>query len=242
MAARRRAQYRVELDNAVGLKVVVSNPKGPPMAGHLVDVSGSGAGVRFEVPEAPNLAVGQIVDLVFTSEQLSNPLTVAATVQHRTEEEDRSTRRYGFRFLQAQQLESHLPPKLREFFNRRRALRVAPDPYKPIQVSMQAPDADAPLEVRLENLSELGCRISLERELEPSFADTTLVELTLELPDVKEPLLVSGDIRYRRLVGRRIQYGIEFSAKRCRNFETTRGILAKYVAERFQEMVRSSAA
>ena len=237
----RRAQYRVELHEAEGLTVTVADAHGSKTSGRLLDVCGAGAGVRFAMPHVPNLVIGHVIDLVFSSDEIPEPLTVAAQVQHRTDEKE-GTRRYGFRFLQGQQVETHLAPGLRKFFNRRRGMRVAPDPYEPINVTLQAPDADAPVDVRLENLSELGAKISLETELEPSFTDTTLVEVSVVMPGAREPLEIFGEIRHRQLVGERVHYGIEFNAERSHDFAAARKVLSAYVARRLQDMLRASAA
>ena len=77
---------------------------------------------------------GQVADLVFQSEKLDSPLVVAVRIQHRTEEAE--TRRYGFRFLQPQQLETLLPAEFRRYFNRRRVERFAPDPCRPVSVTL----------------------------------------------------------------------------------------------------------
>jgi len=58
---------------------------GGRVEGRLNDVSASGAGVCFDSADAPVLAVGQHVDLVFDSGSFAGPLMVAAQVQHRTE-------------------------------------------------------------------------------------------------------------------------------------------------------------
>lgn len=238
----RRAQYRVELDQTSDLGVTISGPNGEAIEGRLVDVSASGAGVRFRRDGAPSLTVGQTVDLVFSSPDLAEPLTVPATVQHRTEEDDEGWRRYGFRFMQSQVFQAYLPATLREFFNRRRGMRVGPDPYRPITVTMQAPDADAAVDTRMENLGALGARVSLRAEQDASFADTTIVELVMEIPGARQPLGLVARIRYRRLVGRRIQYGLEFDTKRSADFKKTSSVIGKYVRARLQETLRSQAA
>jgi c-di-GMP-binding flagellar brake protein YcgR len=234
----RRAQYRVELDEAAALQVTVSNPHGSPLAGQLIDVSGSGAGVRFLGPHCPNLAVGQEVDLVFRGEHLATPVTVAARVQHRTEE--RGSRRYGFRFLQAQQLDTQLSPELREFFNRRRVMRVTPDPYDPVRVTLEARPGSPQVEVQLDNISELGVRVSLEAGLEATFAETTTVGITLHLPGFRRPVELVGNVRYRRLVGEVIQYGIELDAELSEDFSRQQAMITKYTFKRVQESLRET--
>ena len=110
----RRAEYRVELTDSSELRVAIVSPGGDETRGQLIDVSASGAGAVFEPPDPPNLAVGQDIDLVFTSDAFNGPLTVAARVQHRTENKDNDgSRRFGFRFLEPQQLNARLPAAAR---------------------------------------------------------------------------------------------------------------------------------
>ncbi|MCZ6493805.1 MAG: PilZ domain-containing protein, partial [Planctomycetota bacterium] len=131
--------------------------------GRLVDTSPCGVGVRFPVrfppPNWPDLTIGQEIDLVFTSEKLNEPLTVAVRVQHRTEEA--GARRYGFRFLQAEQLDAHLLLTFRKYFNRRNMLRVSPEPDDLVIVTLAAGHGEPPVEARLENFSASGAAVSL---------------------------------------------------------------------------------
>jgi c-di-GMP-binding flagellar brake protein YcgR len=205
--------------------------------GRLADLSGSGAGVFFDGPDAPNLTVGQEADLVFDSSKFDTPLVLAARTQHRTEESGR--RRYGFRFLEPQHLETVLPAEFRQYFNRRRSERVAPDPYRPVPVTLSATNA-AETDARLVNISTSGAAISLEAPLEPVFADTTRITLTIHLPDAKRPLVVTADIRYRRLVGDRVYYGLEFDEAASDGFAKTQTAISRY-AERLGERLRKSA-
>ena len=132
----RRAEYRVELSGSSELRVAVASPGGDEIRGQLIDVSASGAGAVFEAPDPPNLAVGQDIDLVFTSDTFKGPVTVAARVQHRAEDKDNDgSRRFGFRFLEPQQLNARLPAAARRLFNRRQNVRVAPDQFHPVGVT-----------------------------------------------------------------------------------------------------------
>ncbi len=148
MGAERRTQYRVELDESADLGLSILNPDGASFAGRLLDVSGSGAGARFPATGCPILAVGQEIDLVFTSQRLEAPVAVRARVQHRAEEE--GFRHYGFRFLDENRLYAELPSALLRLFNRRRALRVTPDPESPIAVVLEGPRGLSRAEGRLD--------------------------------------------------------------------------------------------
>ncbi len=239
MQSGRRAQYRVNVDETLDLQVALLGPDGSPTSGRLVDVSASGAGVLFLGPDFPSLAVGQEVDLIFASEKIGTPMTVAAKVQHRTEEQ--GARRFGFRFLEAQALDTNLPPVMRKFFNRRRTVRVVPDPAQPVRVELRVDPGDTPLEAGLVNLSETGVAIRLEAGLDSRFADTTALWVTLYLPGARRPVSMFGDIRYRRLAGQGIHYGIDFDPETSRDFVRKQGMITKYVLKRELRSLRRSA-
>ena len=211
--------------------------------GRLVDSSPCGVGVRFPVrfppPNWPDLTIGQEIDLVFTSEKLNEPLTVAVRVQHRTEEA--GARRYGFRFLQAEQLDAHLLLTFRKYFNRRKMLRVSPEPDDLVIVTLAAGHGEPPVEARLENFSASGAAVSLEAELDAEFAEATRVGFSMQLPKCRRPVNVTGNIRYRRLVGARIYYGIEFDPELSEDFARQQDIIEKYVTKLEKQWLRISA-
>ncbi len=243
----RRAEYRVELTETSDLRMAICAPGDKEIPGQLIDVSASGAGAVFGPPDPPNLAVGQDIDLVFTSDVFNGPVSVAARVQHRTEDKDNDgSRRFGFRFLEPQQLNARLPAAARRLFNRRQTVRVAPDQFEPIGVTIEPCDPESgdpqpPVEVRVLNISVGGIGISLEPTLETAFAATTRVNLVVKLPGVRRALVLVGDIRYRRLIGQRIHYGIQFNAEDTERFGRKQDILGKYVVRRQLDYLRASA-
>ena len=243
MDSGRRAEYRVELSANTDLTVSLPAADGSRIEGRLNDVSGSGAGVCFDSADAPVLAVGQHVDLIFDSGSFAGPLTVASQVQHRTEADANQAgrRRYGFRFLEPQQLDAHLPAEARRYFNRRQAVRVSPGTFEPVDVSLQAGEEGDPIDVRLHNISVTGVGVSLEPALEMSFADRTQVNLCIQLPGSRRPIGIVGNIRYRRLVGERIHYGIAFDTELTEKFTRKRRALARYVIRRQNHYLRASA-
>jgi c-di-GMP-binding flagellar brake protein YcgR len=235
----RREQYRVSVDEIDDLRVAVLGPDGVRVPGMLIDVSGSGAGVRFLGVNAPRLAVGQAVDLVFTSKQIGPPMTVPARVQHRTEES--GGRRFGFRFLEATSLEAYLPPVMREFFNRRQTVRVTPDPARPVRVELRLDPESSPVEAGLVNVSIAGAAVSLSPRAEAEFVDADALWVTLYLPTSRRPVSMYGHIRYRRLVKESVHYGLDFDADESRDFARKQAILTKYVLKRQMKALRKSA-
>ena len=193
-------------------------------------------------PTTPNTA-----SPCFSSDSFTGSVTVAARVQHRTEDKDNDgSRRFGFRFLEPQQLNSHLPANARRFFNRRQTVRVVPDQLEPVVVTIEPCDQDPgdpqpPAEVRLLNISLGGISVSLEPTLETAFAGSTRVNLVLKLPGIRRELELVGEIRYRRLIGQRIHYGIQFDEERTERFGRKQDIMGKYVSRRQLDHLRASA-
>jgi c-di-GMP-binding flagellar brake protein YcgR len=239
MEPMRRSQYRVELDESLGAQVVVELHGGAVHRGQLLDVSASGAGVRFEGEAPPSLGVGQEVDLVFGGRPFGAPITVAARVQHRTEERN-GARRYGFRFLQPQQLDAGLPPALRTYFNRRQVVRVEPSDDEQIPVTMSAGDGPE-IEARLQNLSLLGIGLALDTAVEPYLADSPAVKISIGLPGNRRPVELLGVIRHRRLVGGCIHYGIAFDPDATPGFARQQDAISRWVLRRQLEHLRKPA-
>ncbi|MCH8342362.1 MAG: PilZ domain-containing protein [Planctomycetes bacterium] len=236
MPNERRAHYRVKVDAAAGLEVMMPNPGGSPYMGRMVDATASGVGVRFLPPNWPNLTVGHEIDLSFTSEKLNESLTVAVRVQNRTEEA--GARRYGFRFLQPRQLDAHLLLTFREYFNRRKMVRASPEPDYLVRVTLEAGHGKPLVEARLENISASGAAVSLEAELDAEFVETTRVGLSIQLPNRRRPVHVIGNIRHRQLVGARIHYGLEFDPELSEDFARQQDIINKYVRKREQQWLQ----
>lgn len=234
MDSSRRQHYRVELEDSGGLRLRIANPGGEPFDCRLLDLSASGAGARFDGDNPPDLAVGQEIDLAFSSEELDPPLVVAARVQHRCEEDE--GRRYGFRFLQQQRLDRRVPPAVRHYFNRRRAERVPTDPAEVTTATLEVFSLESPVEVRVHDLSPLGARISLEAGFDRLFASVVAVRMTLNLPDQKRPFILAAHIRYRQLIGDRIYYGMEFAAEGAADADRHLEAIRKWARRRAQQL------
>ena len=239
MTLESRAHYRVDVDAAEGLAVTMHSPGSSPFVGRLVDTSACGVGVCFPQPNWPNLTVGQEIDLVFFAEKFNEPLTVAVRVQNRTEEA--GARRFGFRFLHAEELDAHLSLTFREYFNRRKVVRVPLEPDHTAKVTLEAGHGEPRVEARLENLSASGAAVSLEPGLDAEFAETTRVGFSMQMPKCRRPVDLMGNIRYRRLVGTRIYYGIEFDPDLSEDFARQQDVIDKYMTKLEKQWLRRSA-
>ena len=233
----RRAEYRVKVDDSDALGVKIRLPGGREVEGKLFDLSGSGAGILFDQPESPALTIGDEADLIFESAKLDSPISVAARIQHRNEED--AHRRYGFRFLEPQHLESLLPSEFGQYFNRRRVERVATAPYEPIPATMHVTDGE-PVDVQLVNVSEGGAAVSMEALFESRFSQTTQIMLRFKLPGTRHAIEIPAHIRYRRLVATQVHYGIEFDIEATAGFEKKQHAINRYIHRQDEKLRRSA--
>ena len=235
MSTERRAQYRVQVDPSEDLRVTIPNPEGDAFLGRLIDLSGSGAGASFPLSNCPVLAIGETAELVFTTQRLKTPLVIAARVQNRIEQHDSC--RYGFLFLEGQLRDVDLSSDLRALFNRRKAVRVRPDPQSPINVELQALQGGLRVEGRLEDISASGVRIRLERQADSTLTAISTVTTSFSLPDCGVVSL-TGHIRNRQLVEGSLSYGIEFDPELTDNFVSQQEIVVRFVMQRQRELLR----
>ena len=235
----RRAQYRVETDESTDLHLSIHNPHGSAYSARLLDVSASGVGARFFLPGCPHLAVGQEVVLVFSCELLEQPLQTPATVQSRIEEG--GARRYGFHFKAGHDLDARNPPEVRPLFNRRGAVRVAPDPDSPVNVVVKPSAGSSSVEVRLVDISATGAGIGLSAEAESPLARTTRVDLGLFLPGASDPIRFAGTIRHSHLAGSEVHCGIQFDPELTEDFAEQQEIIREYVRRPQDAMMRGHA-
>jgi c-di-GMP-binding flagellar brake protein YcgR len=200
-----------------------------------VDVTVDGAGVRFPLATAPNIAIGEKVQLEFASQQ-QKILAVSAFVRFRREEE--TVRRYGLEFLERDIVEKQLPPALARLFNRRGAFRVRPDPGAPISVTLEGFLSQGSVErttVDLVDLSVTGMAVTVGTEFEKAFAGNVDVRVSMELPGYPDDINLGAVIRYRKLLGDGVHYGIGFDPGRTANFARQRRAIMDYVVRRYRE-------
>jgi hypothetical protein len=206
--------------------------------GIVVDVTVDGAGVRFALATAPNIAIGEKVVLEFASQQ-QKILTVPALVRFRREEE--TVRRYGLEFLDRGVVEKELPPALARLFNRRGAFRVRPDPGKPIPVTLEGFVAQGSVErttVDLIDLSVTGLAVTVDHAFEKAFSGNVELRVSMDIPDYGDDINLGAVIHYRKLLDEGVHYGIGFDPDRTSNFAKQRRAIMDYVVRRYREEQR----
>ncbi len=127
-----------------------------------------------------------------------------------------------------------------QLFNQRRTDRIAPDPSHPVPVTLWPYPAGAPVEARLQDISELGAGVIAEVEGESELIDATVVSVAIMLPDARQPVVMMGHVRHRRLDGRGVLYGIEFDKALTRSWERQVEAIERYVVARQRAHLREA--
>jgi hypothetical protein len=188
---------------------------------------GATAVIDFQLSQAPRLPIGATVALLFHGESLSRPTEVFGTVVYRSE--NALTQRYQFRF------DREAREVLGSIGDRRRAVRVHPEPALPVLVRLEADTLEGAIETIARDLSARGTSILLSHEDEARLFALSRLRTTLQLPDEVEPVQFLAAIRYRCLTDRGVRYGIEFEREGSEDFEGQQQRVAIYVLGRLGE-------
>ena len=234
----RRHVYRVAPGDEDGLQVTLHTEAGEVSGDEIVDVTIEGAGARFESGGTPALVVGDAATLRFNSPALNEPVEVSATVVARKEVE--LHRHYSFRF-EGHELERALPREFYRLFNRRGAYRAAePSDSSPIQVTMKVAaeaDGEQVASAKLKNISATGLGALADADTASRLEGITLVEISLQLPDVPRTLRLAAWIRNQETTDDNVYYGLMFDSKRTEDFLEQLEEIGDYVMCRYRESV-----
>jgi hypothetical protein len=219
MRARIDLQARVEVD---GRSVA---------EGRVIDVEKSVLEVEFLEGSDPTLGITERVKLTLVGDDLPRPFTVHPRVI------SWSTSNAGSRYEFRLGLEEAKP--LAILFNPRAAFRVLPALHPIIEVEVQGIGQAQSVMATLKDISVSGISVlvSIDEERQKLFRSRK-VKLGLELPGVDDRLSLIGTVRYRRLVGSLIRYGIEFDPAATPSFTQKQQKLSEYVVQRQIEQIR----
>lgn len=175
-------------------------------SGPVADTGKGTASVVFPGEGAPELPLGERVDLTFAGGPLEVPVTTGAVPVSRAEGD---FRRYVFELDAA--FGTHRTPPSGDRAERRQWLRVAPD--RPVTVRVEiarGPHAGALLEGRLGDLSHGGLAAVLRADAEARLHTTTEVRCTLRPPGAAADETWTCAVRNRQLLGDEVRYGLAF--------------------------------
>lgn len=228
-----RQVNRTEVDETTQLSITLHVEGSEDCQGELGNLSMEGAAARFPVEDCPQLSAGDSVELSFTSPDVDQAIRTAAVVKHlRTVD---TWTKVGFNYVDKKHLRDQLDRKLLSVFNRRKMLRVRPDPNWPIEVTVQA--RETVLVGKIVNISETGMALALSDDRTYDFDTIDRMMLTFELPTSPEPVQLRASVRYLHDDGDEKRWGLEFDEENSVDFELHVEVIRKYVEMRRQEML-----
>ncbi len=172
-----------------------------------------GVQVTADFPRAncPILPLGSEVALGFHSPYLKEVVWAPSTVVFRREEQFR----HRYRFLFSEASEALVQPVV----NCRRSARVQPASEEPLPVQVKSVDGRFEIAGELNDVSATGMSVFVPLEGEAQLFQIWNVQVNFRLPGVQHPFQFVGGICYRRLLGDRVHYGVDFHPDACLNFE-----------------------
>ena len=202
----------------------------PVVEGRVIDVEKAVLEVEFAADGCPSIGITERVRLTLHGEDLPRPFTVHPRVISWSS--SNGAFRYEFRLG----LEEAKP--LAILFNPRAAFRVLPALHPIVEVEIRGIGQPEAVQATLKDVSVSGISVlvSVEEERQKLF-QSRKVKLVLDLPGVNDKLSMIGNVRYRRLVGSLIRYGIEFDHA-TPGFTQKQQKLSEYVVRRQVEQIR----
>ncbi len=119
--------------------------------------------------------------------------------------------------------------------NRREAIRVRPTTDAPTRAQLTTLTSDDWSPAGVIDLSITGVALVLAEDQDQAFVEEEELRVRVQLPKASMPLEFHAVIRYRRLVGASIHYGLEFLEEATRGFYGKQEHLARYVRQREEE-------
>lgn len=219
-----RDVYRIDLSGSFHLRGALRCEGQAGLEGRLTDISSRGAALAFWTQRDPKLAEDTEIDLLFAAPNGTH-ITAPARVVHSTPCE--GFVRYGFEFLDAEELDRRVPILMRAMFNRRRSPRVKP--AEPIDVELESGDQN--VTCRLVDVSTSGMALELSFSQAGELDRGAHVGLEFTVPTSTSPVRVAGVVRGRRLVGPNVHLGVEF--------ETEESVAQQQAVDALQDFVAS---
>jgi len=187
--------------------------------------------VDFPPSDVPTIPIGAEAPLVFSGSSLPSDLKGSGTVVLRRE--DFFRHRYMF------QVSHDAVSTLRKAVSHREATRVQPLPNMPIKVSLTTVEQGQRVDPEVNDISATGLSVRVPRQEEQKLFSSWRMRIALWLPDEKKPISVFGNIKYRKLVGSTVHYGIEFDPA-SEDYELNQHEIVAYVLRCQAEMFRQA--
>ncbi len=192
----------------------------------VLDLESEEATVLLDVPPSEGfaVAVGETAMLLLYGADPNISIQVRGKVVFQSK--SGSAIRYQFR------LDDHGTRHLNNLVERRRSVRVRPDPYAPVDLIFQDEDGAACVHGFVRDVSDTGISVLVDPQEEQLLFSAWKLRLSVCLPGEDVPVEVVGIVRYRKLTGSVIQYGIEFDPEETAEFAHQQERLTAYVSSR----------
>ncbi len=187
---------------------------------------GREATVVVDVPRSANVVIqeGETATLLFSAADPDTSVIVCGKVIFRSE--NRSSIQYQF------ELDDTGTRNLTHLAERRRAVRVRVNPIQPVPVILQDIEGGECVEGRMRDVSTNGIAVLLDPQNDPIVSSSWKLSVSVRFPGDNRTVGVVGTVRYRKLAGAAIQYGIEFDWDETPGCAEQRNLLAQYVSSR----------
>ncbi|HVS17381.1 MAG TPA: PilZ domain-containing protein [Planctomycetota bacterium] len=229
----RRRTYRKRQCKAYALSVVLLRANGP-LSGQFIDLSMGGVGAAFPVDRDPELAHGDVVELVVQSLSHGKVQTPARVVYNREVEGRRV--RYGFEFVNAGNLYAQLDTFYARLFNRRSSMRVRPSLDR--KVSLKLTTSGGRYEATIAEISSTGVGLVLAAEAGSQFEVGQRVGVEFQLPGTREPFRGHATLVSLRTTPERTVLGLAFDLDEPNGLAEKARALDAFISARAVEMER----
>lgn len=204
----------------------------PPAVGKVVRVEHHTVTIEFPRDRAPILAIARQTAVAFSSADLQTPLTVRSRVVFRRDEEDKLIYEFQFSPIDGETLNA--------VFRRRTASRVKPAEVVAVMARIPGQDLTPGVSAMLNDISLTGMSLSMGSQGEMQLCGHDHLHLSFKLPNVDQPIELIGKVRYRRMYGTMIRYGVEYDAQATADYAAQEERIAAYMVKRKIESVHNT--
>ena len=187
------------------------------------------ATVEFNGREGSRLPIGSTERLGFWKEDWLKPLYLSGRLVFKQLGDSECRCQF--------ELGTEAETVLSSLLGRRKDVRVRPDRQAPLRAVVRPVGQGGPvLRLPVSDISTSGISLRASPSEEAQFAAFWELEVALELPNEKPILLITA-VRYRRLSGPCVYYGMRFDPDATPMFPRKQDLIAAYVMRRQSELL-----
>ncbi len=231
-----RGHQQPAADCCTELDVAVGGIGSSPVKGSVHTLTGTAVSVTFDPRTAPQLRLGAVANVHFTSPHLGSGLVVKSLVHHWRDLEDRYL--LGFKFLSEDTSLDNLPNDLCERLRHCREQPIQPVINLPLHATATFESSDRTITGEVRFISPIFLTMDLPAgSTTPCVTTPETARISLCLPGSLKQLELVGKICRRQISsnGEHFRIGVEFDATRTTHFKTKQELLNTYVLARQRE-------